>query len=133
MSEIIVKGPMFTQAAGPILDAACRDAEAKIATETQRRVKLFGQIRFRYENVGANYHPGYWLSQIRARPRADYHVVTDGGIIYGHWLEGTGSRNRTTRFKGYFMWRLAFQSMNRSGAMQIAEPIIARVVRFLNG
>lgn len=133
MSQIILKGPFWTPAAPRILDQAIRDAEAAIADEIRNRVRLLGQSQFRYENVPADYRPGYWLSQIRAAPRAGYHVVTDGGIIYGHWLEGTGSRNRTTRFKGYFMWRKAFQSMNRGGALRVAEPIIARTVRFLNG
>lgn len=31
--------------------------------------------------------------------------VDDNGVIYGPWLEGVGSRNRTTRFKGYFTFR----------------------------
>lgn len=36
-------------------------------------------------------------------------VITDqgpkGGALYGPWLEGTGSRNKTTRFKGYKNFR----------------------------
>jgi hypothetical protein len=32
-------------------------------------------------------------------------VLTDGGVIYGPWLEGTSSRNMTTRFKGYASFR----------------------------
>lgn len=32
-------------------------------------------------------------------------VITDSGVVYGPWLEGTSSRNSTTRFKGYAMWR----------------------------
>ena len=31
--------------------------------------------------------------------------IDDGGVIYGPWLEGTGSRNQTTRFKGYASFR----------------------------
>lgn len=31
--------------------------------------------------------------------------IDDRGVIYGPWLEGVGSRNRTTRFKGYFTFR----------------------------
>lgn len=31
--------------------------------------------------------------------------ITDSGVIYGPWLEGVGSRNKTTRFKGYFTFR----------------------------
>lgn len=130
MSQVILKGPIFTQGTQVVLDAACRDIERDVTAETRRLVKLYGQIRFRYEHSRP---PGRWQDAIRSEARAGYHVVTDGGIIYGHWLNGTGSRNLTTRFKGYFMWRKAFQAMERSGARAIAEPIIARAVRFLNG
>ncbi len=29
----------------------------------------------------------------------------ENDVIYGPWLEGTGSRNKTTRFKGYATFR----------------------------
>jgi hypothetical protein len=35
--------------------------------------------------------------------------VTDRGVVYGPWLEGTSSRNRTTRFRGYSSLRRARQ------------------------
>ncbi len=35
--------------------------------------------------------------------------VTDRGVVYGPWLEGTSSRNRTTRFRGYSALRRARQ------------------------
>jgi hypothetical protein len=31
--------------------------------------------------------------------------IDDGGVEYGPWLEGTDSRNQSTRFKGYHMFR----------------------------
>lgn len=34
-------------------------------------------------------------------------IVTTELAMYGPWLEGTGSRNMTTRFKGYHGYRLA--------------------------
>ena len=132
MAEIIISGPVFTGAAPLLIDKACRDVELAVTAETKRRVKLLGQTSFRYDNVPAGHRPGYWLSQIRSHAVADHHEVTDSGVIYGHWLEGIGSRNRTTRFKGYFMWRRTLQSMQRSGAMNIAVPIIERAVRALN-
>lgn len=36
-------------------------------------------------------------------------IVNDRGVIYGPWLEGTGSRNARTRFKGYASFRRAAQ------------------------
>jgi hypothetical protein len=49
---------------------------------------------------------GYYESQVRVEGRANFvDVVTDGGVVYGPWLEGTSSRNQTTRFKGYGTFR----------------------------
>lgn len=39
-------------------------------------------------------------------------IVTTELAMYGPWLEGTGSRNMTTRFKGYFGYRLAAQELD---------------------
>jgi hypothetical protein len=128
--NVTFHGPFLTQPTGPVIERALRGARHAIAVETQKRVKLYGKIRFRYEHSKPT---GKWDAAIRTEAAADYEVVTDGGIVYGHWLNGTGSRNKTTRFKGYFMWRLALQSMQRGTATQLAEPFIERAVRELNG
>lgn len=41
----------------------------------------------------------------RTKIRVSSNRVDDSNVIYGPWLEGTGSRNKTTRFKGYFTFR----------------------------
>lgn len=48
-------------------------------------------------------------------------VVTTELASYGPWLEGTGSRNETTRFKGYHGFRMAAQELDR-----MAEPYAER-------
>lgn len=131
MAEVILRGEVFGPAAGALIAAACRDAETAVAQATQDKVRFLGQSKFRYERPTYNV-PGKWRSNVRMHARGSYHEVTDSGIIYGHWLEGTGSRNRTTRFKGYFMWRKALQFMNRGGAVRVALPYIERAVRVLN-
>lgn len=47
-------------------------------------------------------------------------IVTTSIASYGPWLEGTGSRNETTRFKGYHGFRLAGEELDRR-AGEIAE------------
>ena len=56
--------------------------------------------------------------------------VNDGGVIYGPWLEGTGSRNRTTRFKGYWTFRYVAQLV-RGRADRIAERVLRPYLRDL--
>jgi KDO2-lipid IV(A) lauroyltransferase len=47
-------------------------------------------------------------------------VVTSDLATYGPWLEGTGSRNLTTRFKGYHTFRLVSQQVDEE-AGPVAE------------
>lgn len=61
---------------------------------------------------------------IERRTRSEF-VVTDGGVIYGPWIEGTGSRNSTTRFKGYHTYREVAQRLE-ADAQDIAEEVIRR-------
>jgi hypothetical protein len=45
-------------------------------------------------------------------------------VIYGPWLEGTSSRNQTTRFKGYAMFRRTKGQVDKE-----APDILNRAVR----
>jgi hypothetical protein len=49
----------------------------------------------------------YYETQIISQRVSVDQVVHDRGIIYGPWLEGTSTRNQTTRFKGYHAFRNA--------------------------
>ena len=59
---------------------------------------------------------------------ADETVVTMDLATYGPWLEGTGSRNETTRFKGYHSFRLAAQQLDGI-AQGIAEDAFKPYLR----
>ena len=59
---------------------------------------------------------GYYESHVEARNTSTGWEVWDGGNagpVYGPWLEGVGSRNETTRFKGYHAFRNAAQALER--------------------
>lgn len=58
---------------------------------------------------------GYYESHVRTHNASTGWEVWDGGEhgpVYGPWLEGVGSRNATTRFKGYHAFRLAAQALD---------------------
>lgn len=49
--------------------------------------------------------------------------VHDNSVIYGHWLEGTGSKNPVTSFKGYWSMRdTTFRVQSKRG--NIARKIL---------
>lgn len=110
------RGPWFDGRARRILDRYADDAEKEVAEEADELVTRYMHASFR--------HPtGYYESQTRVRMRGSIHEVSDGGVVYGPWLEGTGSRNRTSRFKGYWMWRRASTVIERK-AEGIAERLL---------
>jgi hypothetical protein len=56
----------------------------------------------------------------------------DRGVIYGPWLEGTSSRNRTTKFKGYTSKRQTEQELQRKVPV-IVQPYVEQLIRRLDG
>ena len=71
---------------------------------------------------------GYYESRIQTVKRAAYRGVSDGGVIYGGWLEGISSRNRTTRFKGYHVFRDIQQQLARDKE-RLAQPFVNKFVQ----
>lgn len=79
-----------------------------------------------------HFHPGLYESDIHTdRSTADVNLVHDTPVVYGPWLEGLGSRNQTTRFKGYHTFRKMAQMLNLE-AEAIAEDVIQIYIRELN-
>lgn len=74
---------------------------------------------------------GSYESHVHADRTVTGAVVTDGGVIYGAWLEGTSSRNQTTRFKGYAAYRKAAQVLDRH-ADTIAEKVLPPYLKRMN-
>lgn len=122
-----VLGPFFAAGADHIVDAGVKEMEKRLAASAHWRLQLKMHGYFRRPT------PYYWTRTID-KPRADYHVVTDQGVIYGPWLEGTSDRNRTTRFKGYFHFRQTTQEMStRRIYTLVTDPVVRDIVRVLNG
>lgn len=71
-------------------------------------------------------HPtGFYESNVTYHKYADGWTVDDNGVVYGPWLEGVGSRNHNSRFKGYSHFRRAQQRMARE-SFQIADRMLDR-------
>jgi hypothetical protein len=93
---------------GPIFDGRVEKAIAEARTTSEKRVATLGasMVRTRLGGVLRHQTPYYRL-RVTALPDAPGWKITDQGVIYGHWLEGTGSRNApVTRFKGYHTFRI---------------------------
>ncbi len=125
--EITIKisGPLFNEAqVNGAVNAFLEEARGKVAD--------FGENLVRDRLHGVLKHPtGHYQSRITINRMSQRDIITDSGIIYGPWLEGVGSRNRSTRFKGYHTFRRVRQELKRL-APQIAEHLTDRLVRRLS-
>ena len=71
-------------------------------------------------------HPTpYYETQIANDVDGPDRVVHDRGIVYGPWLEGTSTRNRTTRFKGYHAFGTAAATV-QARMSEVVDRVIGR-------
>lgn len=93
---------------GPLFDGRVAIAITEMVADAQEEI-----AQMAYATVMLNLHTSirhptpYYETQIINEYINSDNVIHDRGIIYGPWLEGVGSRNRTTRFKGYWSFRRA--------------------------
>jgi hypothetical protein len=118
---------------GPLFDGIAEIEAKALAAAVQREIAEYAEFQWQMNMTEAFQHPtGYYQSRVNiARSEASL-SVNDGGVIYGPWLEGVGSRNETTRFKGYFSARRAANSVAQK-SMAIALPLIEAFVAKANG
>lgn len=70
---------------------------------------------------------GFYESNIHSERQVNDVMVTDTPVVYGPWLEGVGSRNQSTRFKGYHTFRIVSQQLDMD-AMGIVNPLALKYV-----
>lgn len=118
--EIVVKGPILTGQADTIVGLMVDDIRDEVAAFAIEAVQfnLDGSIK----------HPTpYYETQIQISNVGHDRSVNDRGIVYGPWLEGTSSRNQTTRFKGYASFRRAHQTTEQN-AQRLADRVVHRYI-----
>lgn len=114
-------GPMFDGRAAAAVNAFCDEAEAEIG---QHGVNVI-----RTELGAVLKHPtGHYQSQIQTDMSGPDTLIHDGGVVYGPWLEGVGSRNRTTRFKGYSTFRRMVAKI-QTEAVPVAQRVLPKFLR----
>lgn len=124
--EIETTGPLFDGQWQPAMDDFRTEAVQEVGAQALANWHTFLDASIR------NPTPYYETQLVSELVTADLDIVSDRGIIYGPWLEGTGSRNETTRFKGYASARKATQQLEGQ-IDQVLIPVVARLTRRLNG
>jgi hypothetical protein len=115
-------GPMFDGRAQRALRDYQDQVDYRVATEAENLVlaHLGRSIK--------NRTPYYETRVGVERASRGGYEVTDHGVIYGPWLEGTGSRNYpVTRFRGYRAFSRA-RALIQQRAGGIARRLLSRYV-----
>ena len=124
-TTVHISGPVFNGEADFALHSACHEAGESIAEigATMVRANLAGTLRV---------ETPIYRTRVHASAEGPGWKIHDGGMIYGPWLEGTGSRNRTTRFKGYATFRRTVGAI-QARAGEITENVIRRYLPKMGG
>lgn len=123
--EVVAYGPLFDGRAYAAVDDACEDIAQTLARQGEDDVDAQLQRVLRTQTP-------YYRLQIASRQELpNTWLIHDSGVIYGPWLEGTGSRNKTTRFKGYRTFRIVAQRL-RGKSRMMARVVLARYMERMN-
>jgi hypothetical protein len=122
--EVVVRasGPLFDGTASALVQRYTQEGGEEVARWADAEVHRVLEQVLR--------HPtGYYESQVRVdQVSPDSFVITDGGVVYGPWLEGISERNQATRFKGYGTFRRVAQRVEAR-----ADRTFARIMASLSG
>lgn len=117
--DVTVSGPMFDGRAAAAYDAFEIAAAAAVGDMAYMEVRA--ELARNLRNP-----TGFYESRVihdRASASGDGRVH-DSDVIYGPWLEGTGSRNSpVTRFAGYRSFRSACQRAD-TRAVDVAQRVL---------
>lgn len=96
--------PIFQPQAEAVIDAWLDEATRDVATQG------YADVMTNLNRTLKDPTP-YYETQVTVDAMQDGFRVHDRDVIYGPWLDGVGSRNKTARFKGYGNWRRAKQGL----------------------
>ncbi len=121
MTDVRMSGPLFDGRARIAASEYVQQLKQDVTDEGVELVQ--GQLDVVLRNP-----TGHYRSRIQTdRSKRDWRVW-DRREVYGPWLEGTGERNKTTRFKGYATFRLMTQALDRQ-VLPIAKRTLPRFLR----
>jgi hypothetical protein len=142
-SEIHLSGPFFNGQAEALMGAATVAARYALAERGEALVKQIFTDRIR-DNHGifiasitaidatrfmewaGRTGKLYTMPVVVSDPMRES-IVTTENAMYGPWLEGVGSRNLTTRFKGYWGFREATRILEAEADAIVEEAIVPYV------
>lgn len=119
-------GPIFQGDAGQKVVKAISDSIHDLMIEGEKKIdaNLY---------AGHGLKTGHYRRSVHGEMTSTLHGrIHDSKVVYGPWLEGVGSRNQRSRFKGYWSFRQAYQHLEKIKD-DVVRKWINRLVGDLNG
>ena len=134
--DVEISGPLFKKGAKITRDGMEDAVQELMELGEQRLDDLLRPSPGKFKS-SANARPGmaskgHYRRNVSGERQGLTARIDDGGVIYGPWLEGTSSRNQTTRFKGYGTFRQVGQELEKKSD-DILNKHIKRTVKRLSG
>ena len=135
--EVSASGPVFNGKAPDIVNKAVDRAIAELVQLGEQRLDMLlrprpaGVYLSVSEAKKGQASTGHYRRSIHAVASHRHGLITDGGVVYGPWLEGVSSRNDRTRFKGYASFRRVGQTLERD-ARRVLQAHVDKAVAELN-
>jgi hypothetical protein len=124
MNYVTTSGPLFDGRAAIILKEATDAIGQQVAEEG------LDLIQSDLARVIRTHPTGRYIPSVKVVRRGSGSFTVGTDIVYGAWIEGTGSRNATTRFKGYSTFRRQRQVLEaRAGVIgnRVIKPYVGRL------
>jgi hypothetical protein len=124
--DVDKSGPVFNGSADDIMDAYVSDMTRALGQDLVNMIQ--NDLRRVIKDRSGNYERH--ITTTRASSGAT--EVTGGNVVYGPWLEGVSSRNKSTRFKGYATFRRMTQEYQKRAASEAERVFESRYLGRLN-
>lgn len=126
-TAVEISGPLFDGRSHPIMRDFFRDATRMLGDAGVERIRERLAKR-------AKQHTGSFGGAVKVHRLAKGQVIMADypQVLYGPWLEGTSERNRSTRFKGYRIFRLT-RSWLRKNVGPLIHDRFQQALRELGG
>jgi hypothetical protein len=137
--EVKARGPLFDRSNANLMRKTIERTVRQVVEEGEEHIA--GLLRPRPSGVYLSFaeakkgqaSTGNYRRRMNTSTRGLTGKISDGGVEYGPWLEGTSSRNQSTHFKGYHVYRRTVQWLNRVRVAKILNKHMRRATGRLNG
>ena len=118
VGSVTITGPLFDGRAIRAVDPMMAGVVRELTARGNEIIDDLLQASIRQPSS-----PPFYQARVLHETRANTGVIHDSGVIYGPWLEGISSRNRSTRFKGYSSFRRGAQRVQQEASRRMGAAL----------